>query len=380
MVVFMQDFKKFPFFLFFMFILPFSMQSIEYVYPVAALNQDNLLLIEQKAADNITLWFLDRKTKQLKPGLWSRFNPAGLRLLPDKSGFSFIDNGLVKVKFFHKRSPKTIALDEPLYDISMVQWIDNHRCYVSAKKNNRFGIFQLTIKGDVGCIVENSLADCLYPQKIDNLLFYIERSNNNYRMMSVSYPEGLLCNSDNFSDISDFDTQVEEIIDKQTRKEKKRGVTNKQLIFDFKRQPIAFLHMISSSEGFVLEYDAYVDIKDDIILFSYLHLTKTDNSWYYDQLFSFAIPSVLLLADSPTRLYESILPLLPRHINNTIYFADARHQKNLNIFRYDLGLGTTKQKTFTKSNNRHRFAPFVVNDKLFVGGIFVLEKFIMYIM
>ncbi len=375
----MQDVKKFSVFLFFIFIIPFSMQSIEYVYPVAALNQDNLLLIEQKAADNITLWFWDRGTNQLKPALWSRFNPAGLRLLPDKSGFSFIDNGLVKVKFFHKRSPKTIALDEPLYDISMVQWIDNHRCYVSAKKNNRFGIFQLTMKGDVDCIVENPFADCLYPQKIDNLLFYIERINNNYRLMSVSYPEMSLHNSDNFNAIDDFDTQVQEIIDKQVRKEKKREVTNKQLIFDFKRQPIAFLHMISSSEGFVLEYDAYVDTKDDIILFSYLHLTKTDNSWYYDQLFSFAIPSVLLLADSPTRLYESILPLLPRHINNTIYFADARHQKNLNIFRYDLGLGTTKQKTFTKSNNRHRFAPFVVNGKLFVGGIFVLEKFIMYI-
>ena len=371
----MQDVKKFPVFLFFIFIIPFSMQSIEYVYPVAALNQDNLLLIEQKAADNITLWFWDRRTKQLKPGLWSRFNPAGLRLLPDKSGFSFIDNGLVKVKFFHKRSPKTIALDEPLYDISMVQWIDNHRCYVSAKKNNRFGIFQLTMKGDVDCIVENPFADCLYPQKIDNLLFYIERINHNYRLMSVSYPEMLLCNNDNFNAIDDFDTQVQEIIDKQVRKEKKRRVTDKQLIFDFKRQPIAFLHMISSSEGFVLEYDAYVDSKDDSILFSYLHLMKTDNNWYYDQLFSFAIPSALLLADSSTRLYESILPLLPRHINNTIYFADARHQKNLNIFRYDLDLGTTKQKTFTKSNNRHRFAPFVVNDRLFVGGIFVLDNY-----
>ncbi len=370
----MQDFKKFSVFLFFIFIIPFSMQSTECVYPVAELNQDNLLLIQQKASDNITLWFWNRETNQLKPGLWSRFNPAGPRMLPDKSGFSFVDNGLIKVKFFHKRSPKTIALDEPLFDINMVQWIDNHHCYASAKKNNRFGIFQLTMKGDVDSIVEDPFADCLYPQKIGNLLFYIERINNNYHVMSVSYPEMLLHKSDNFNTIDDFDTKVQKIIDKQVRKEKRRTVTNKQLIFDFKKQPIAFLHMISSSEGFVLEYDAYVDSKDDIILFSYLHLTKTDNSWHYNQLFSFAIPAALLLVDSPKRLYESMLPLLPRHINNAIYFADACHQQNLNIFRYDLNLGITKQKTFTKSNNRHRFAPFVVNNKLFVGGIFVLEK------
>ncbi len=363
----------------FLLLIPFSMQSTEYVYPVAILNQDNLLLIEQKAADNITLWLWNRETKQLKPGLWSRFNPAGLRLLPDKSGFSFIDNGLIKVKFFHKRSPKTIALDEPLYDINMIQWIDNHRCYVSAKKNNRFGIFQLTIKGDVDCIVENPFADCLYPQKIDNLLFYIERINNNYRMMSVSYPKMLLHNTDNFNTIDDFDMQVEEIIDKQVKKEKKRSVNNKQLIFDFKRQPIAFLHMISSTEGFVLEYDAYIDTKDETILFSYLHLTKKGIRWHYDQLFSFAIPASLLLADSPTRLYESILPLLPRHINNAIYYADARNEQNINLFRYDFTVGTTEQKTFVKNNkqrrNQHRFAPFVIDCKLFSGGDFcILEK------
>jgi len=370
----MQDFKKFLFSLFLLLLISSSIQLAEYVYPVAALDQDNLILIQQKATNNILLWFWNKETKQVEQGLWSRFNPAGFRLLPDKSGFSFIDNGLLKVKFFHKRSPKTIALDEPLYDINLIQWIDNDHCYVSAKKNGHFGIFQLSMKGDVDCIVANSFADCLYPQKIDDTLFYIERISNNYRVMSISCPELVCCNSDDSAIIHDFDVQVQKIMDKHTRKEKKKSVRNKQLIFDFKRQPIDFLYMISSTQGFVLEYDAYVDTKDDTILFSYLHLAKKNNTWHYEQLFSFAIPANLLLSDSPTRLYESILPLLPRHIDNAIYFADTRHQQNLNIFRYDLRLGITKQETFTKSKNQHRFAPWIIDDKLFFGGEFMLEK------
>jgi len=361
------------YFLLFTFITFFYIQPIEYVYPVASMDQDNiLLLIQQNAADNITLWFWDVQSKQLRSGLCSRFNPAGLCMLPDKSGFSFVDNGLVKIKFFHKRSPKTIALDEPLYNINLIQWIDSHCCYVSAKKHNHYSIFQLTTEGDVCCLVYNPSGDCLYPQKIDNVLFYIERIKNNYRMMCIPYPKILLHDIDNFNSVSDFDIQVQKILDKQIKKETMEEVNNQQLIFDFKKQPIAFLHMISLTEGFLLEYDAYIDTKDDTILFSYLHLTKNGNTWQHNQLFSFGIPAALLLADSPARLYESILPLLPRHINNAIYFVNV-YKCNLNIFRYDLDSGIVEQKTFVKIKNQHCFTPFVVKDELCFGGTFVLK-------
>jgi len=360
---------KFYFFLFLMFIFFFYIQPMEYLYPVASINQDNtLILIQQKAADNIALWFWDVQTKRLKPGLWSRFNPAGLRMLPDKSGFSFVDNGLVKIKFFHKRSPKTIALDEPLYNINMIRWIDSYRCYVSAKKHNHYGIFQLTTDGDVCCVVYNPSGDCLYPQKIDDVLFYVERIKNNYRIMYVPYPKILLSAIDNFNSVGDFDIQVQKILDKQIKKKTLGEINNRQSIFDFKKQPIAFLYMISLVEGFVLEYDAYIDAKDDTILFSYLHLTKKGSTWQYNQLFSFGIPAALLLADSPARLYESMLPLLPRHVSNAIYFVNV-HEHNLNIFRYDWDLDIVEQKT---TDNQHCFAPFVVRNGLFFGGTLAL--------
>lgn len=346
--------------------ISFTVQTTEYVYPVSVLDHNTILLIQQKMVDNIVLWIWNNKTNTLKSGLLSRFNPANLCLLPDKSGFSFIDNGLLKIKLFYKRSPKTIPLDEPLYDIAMVQWIDNYYCYTSAKNDNYFGIFQLSIKGDVDCIVKIPFADCLYPQKIDDLLFYIERKKNNYRIMSISYPN--IPQNNNFDETTDFDMKVEKIIERQTKKEIENRVINKQLILDFKRQPIAFLHMISDNEGFVLEYDSYIDEKDDTILFSYLHLTKSGDSWHYNQLFSFSIPTLLLLTNSPTRLYESILPLLPRHINNTIYYVDSLQQKYLNIFCYDLNHNKIEQKTFSGKKGKSYFSPFLVDGQLIFGG------------
>jgi hypothetical protein len=348
----------------FMFI-PFYIQSFKYIYPVAVFNQDTLLVIKQKTINSIELGLWDKKTKQLDPVLWSLFNPASLRLLPDKSGFSFIDDGLLKIKFFNKRSPKTIPFDEPLYNISMVEWIDNNYCYASAKKGNHFGIFQLSIQGDVDCIIKNQFSDCLYPQKVDDFLFYIERMNHSYRIISIPYPKVIAKDKDNEN--NNFDIKVQKIIDKQTRKEEKNVVVNKQLIVDFKRQPIAFLHMISANEGFVLEYDSHIDTKDDTILFSYLHLTKNNNNWSYTQLFSFALLTELLLGNSPERLYESILPLLPRHIANGIYYVDAQQDSNLNIFQYDLDLETIKQKT--KETNKHCFAPLLINGQVVFGGM-----------
>ena len=69
--------------------------------------------MHQTEAQETRLWSLNSVTNQYEQLLSSQYNPIGVQLLPDKSGFSFLDNGLIKVKNFLKRSPKTIEIYEP---------------------------------------------------------------------------------------------------------------------------------------------------------------------------------------------------------------------------------------------------------------------------
>ena len=120
-----------------------TMISSEYIYPVASLDEDNILYIHQTSPRSIQLFEWNTITNHTEQILWSLFNPVGIQLLPDNSGFSFIDNGRLRIKAFQKRSPKTIDFDEPIFNINALHWIDEHTCYCSAYYNNLFSLFEL---------------------------------------------------------------------------------------------------------------------------------------------------------------------------------------------------------------------------------------------
>jgi len=315
----------------------------EYMYPVASLNNGSLVLyIHQFSPENIQLFEWNTITNHTEQILWSLFNPAGLQLLPDNAGFSFIDNGRLRIKLFQKRSPKTIDFDEPIFNINTVQWIDEHTCYCSAQHNNYFSLFQLRDDGTMHCLILGDNKDCMYPQKVDTQLFYIERckENNLYRVIQTNYP-----NNGNEASLT-------------------------TLIVDFEDTPIAFLHMCSQVEGFVLEYSKNIDSDCKTSLFFYHHLIKTSNNWEKKLLFSFEIPTYLFLQNSEQRLFESILPLLPRVIDNKIYFVDASETdtNNLELYYYDL-LTMQNNKIIIPNKQGHCFVPMACGDKLCYGGV-----------
>ena len=326
------------------------LQATEYVYPVAC-NKETIFYIHQHTPTNIELFEWNTSTHKSEQILWSLFNPAGLQLLPDNSGFSFIDNGRLRIKLFQRRTPKAIDFDDPLFNINALHWIDEHTCYCSGQSSDNFSIFQLHDDGTMHCLVGEKGKDYMYPQKVDTLLFYIERSTTNnlagdlcYRIMSCMYQTDISCASG-------------------------------ALIIDFQDKPIVFLTMTSHEQGFALEHPRSVDSDSQTTPFSYHRIIKNGDSWSKNLLFSFTIPTNLLLPGD-LRLYESLLPLLPRIIDNKIYFVDCAKNSpyGLEPYYYDLATKLITKIAVPAKKQGHYFVPMLCGKKLYCGGTFQANK------
>ncbi len=364
-----------------------SVKSIEFIYPIASVeNGKTILLIYQKSPTHIELWFWNPKTNHIEQGLWSLFNPAGLQLLPDESGFSFIDNGRIRIKEFYKRSPKSIECDEPLYQVTVIHWIDDATCYLSAKQQDSYAIFQVTTHGTVDCVVASQSGDYMYPQKIEDILFYIERSkikafnaerpydHYQYCIKSVPYPDIPRITDQDLDSPEQREEFVRQLLNEENEVTKSNFVAG-DMILNFENVPIVFLTMISKEEGFVVEHPLFIESKNEIITFAYHRIRKyvsgsSREAWGKERLFSFCIPSQLLITDSSDRLYESLLPLLPKIIGNTIFFVDSSHStcNSLDLFAYNLATKKINQKTHMIGSEEHCFVPLAVGNKFFIGG------------
>ena len=333
--------KLFYYFFYFLFSYISLSFAYEYVYPIASLHNGEIILyIHQESPTNLKLFTWDTASNHKEQMLWSLFNPAGLLLLPDNSGFSFIDNGRLRIQHFQKRSPKTIDFDEPLFNINGLVWINEHMCYCSAQQSNNFALFQLSDDGLMQCLLAEDGKDCMYPQKINDCLFYIERS------IIHDFPKTMHYKIMNYNEI----------------------------IFDFDGIPIIFLTMISSKEGFVIEHPQTIDTNDQAILFTYYHIIKQDNTWHKNYLFHFHIPTNLLLK-SEQQLYESLLPLLPRLIKDKIYFVDCSYNNDffLEPYFYDL-LTKTMKKIILPKKQGHYFVPLLCGERFYCGGTTFSQK------
>jgi len=314
--------------------------ATEYRYPVACLNNGaTIFYIHQHAPMNIELFAWNIHTNTIEPILWSLFNPAGLQLLPNDSGFSFIDNGRLRIKSFQKRSPKTVDFDEPIFNINGLHWIDNDSCYCSGQQGDNFELLLLHNDGTMEYLFKKNKKDCMYPQKVMNTLFYIERSmiDNifNYCIMQCNYMVNN-CSS--------------------------------QLVINFYDKPIIFLHMLSQEEGFVLEYEQNIESSATTTQFLYHHIIKQSDHWEKELLFSFYIPINLLLPGEQ-RIYESLLPLLPQVVENKVYFVNCVQNQNNNLepYYYDLISKTIKTIIVPKKDG-HYFVPMICGDTFYCGG------------
>lgn len=358
--------------LFFSLLCSSLINSTEYLYPVAIHNSEQIYVLYQKSTDHIELWEWNSVTKKASKPLLSTFTPAGIQLLPDGSGFSFVDHDRIRVKSYSKRQPKALEFQEPVYDISLIHWINGESFYFSAKEKERYSIFHGTIYGTCHRIVASKQDDYMYPQRVGNELYYIERGEDNeYAIASVPYPAIPHDECAPCDDPEKFEERVKEIMEGKTELHRSYAdLSQKTVLSYFENHPIAFLQMISDSFGFVIEHPAHINRSDAIIPFTCHSLERTNDEWRSEALFSFDIPASLLVAGSTERLYESILPLLVRYDGHeSLFFTNANKiGSDLNVYRYRLTDREVLKKSHSDERDSMFFSPFCSKYGNWYGG------------
>jgi len=364
-------------FIFFLLLLSPSIAAFcqEFLYPVAVRDNGQVCLIYQKTPTHIELWLWDPGTKRVTQGLLSRFSPAGLTLLPDGRSFSFINNGALMIKQFMKRSPGTVELSQPLYDLSLPNWLDADHCYLSAKQRSRYGVFQIDRCGEVETICWDDIHDYLYPQKVGDHLFCIERTTYRglfqHAIIKIPYPKiepnhnKLTCA---LARIEDGGHQIEE---EDEFSQAKRGAAGRRVALAENVPPVSFLNMLSDQVGYYLSHPAKVGQSSALVEFTYWRLTGDGSKWSSVPLFSFELPTDLLLFNRDTRLYESVLPLLPQRIGQKIIFMSATEGEcgcNVNLYQFDEVTGSVEQMTNARAEGLHYFRPMGVGNGVVCGG------------
>lgn len=355
------------------------MFSEAFLYPVSVVSDQNgqsfICVLQQKSPDSLSLFFWDPGKDVSFRALSPAFIPAGFTLLPDKNGFSFIDNGRIRVKLFEKRSPRSLELYTPLTNITKVSWIDNETFYASAQKGKNYGIFQINIRGEVATIVLRDGVDCLYPCKVGKWLFYIERTKNypSHRVVKVAYPLNLKENA-----FQSFQERIDALMSGDNEHEEYAvQEEDVQSVYEMKtNSPVIFLYMTSKNEGYFIKHSKKIDSKALAIRFFYYQIQRNaqTNVWKKTQLFSFLIPFHLLSPQSENRLYESILPFVPYHYLDSVYYSSSSSYEescSLDIYCYSLSAKNITRKTFSH-DGEYFFSPLVVGQKVFYGG--TMEK------
>ena len=321
----------------------------QFIYPVADFNDGTqLMVLHQKSLDNVELWMWDVSSQRAIKGLSSFLTPANLRMIPSGNGFSFIDQGYIKIKEFAKRSPRTLPIYEPIGLFSSMNWIDEETFYFVAREGDFFQIFQGDMQANISRLTQES-ADALYPQKINSKLFYLKRDMNNY-ITIICQPWNPLAMASS-QDTSQCVTLLKE-----------------------SAQQLCFLRMISEHEGFYLQAPTKKNnTNHDSYEFSCYHLIKNNNDeWSTENIFKFQIPSKYLTG--LTRLYESLEPFLPNYnCKNSVYFVTWHHEQNqFQLQKFDIGtkiIENIDTPSLHKNINQQIFAPYIHHNTMHCGFI-----------
>ncbi len=251
----------------------------QFIYPVADFDHgEQLIVLYQKSLEEIELWFLNPATQYALKGLSSFSIPANVRMLPSGKGFSFIDQGYIKIKEFTKRSARTLSIYEPIGLFSNMHWVDENNFYFVGRQGDFFQIFMSNLQAEVIQITSEKY-DALYPQIIGSNLFFMQRnSENNFNFAIKSIDQ-----------LENNDTQI--------------------VLYGLEGQP-CHLKMLDQEEGLYVQAPTTKDqIYHNCYKFICHHIIKKGTMWTTEPLFEFYIPSKYITGKS--RLYESIEPFLP---------------------------------------------------------------------
>lgn len=308
----------------------------QYIYPVADCdNGDTIITIYQKSAEEIEVWFFDTINGYAQQGLSSFCQPVNIKMMPSGNGFSFIDQGYIKIKEFSKRSAQTLAIYEPIGLFSGMNWIDNENFYFVALQGNFFQIFQGDVQANIVQLTNES-ADALYPCIIDSTLFYIRRDKNKK------------------CDI--------------VKKDWKNGQSLPKVMVPLDHDQSCFLRMTSDQQGFYIQAKHKKNNEDNYQLTCHC-IQNIEDVWADTAIFTLQIPAYYVTG--PTKLYESIIPFLPRYTEKQeIYFSTWDQEYATFILKkYNLKTQCLSDlKPITISEHRTKiFAPYVCNNQIYCG-------------
>jgi len=363
----------------------FVVEAKEFLYPVAVHNNHGVVkiyLVYQKSVEHLELLVWDPVTKETDKGLLSTYTPGVFKILPGGSGFSFVDKGRILVKSFTKRSPKSVAFYAPIDDIALIHWIDDSSFYFMAKESKHYSLFHANAQGDLHVVAKSEYADYMYPQKVDDSLFFLRRvkQGDEYHYSLVAAPYPLIPNYSFENDSSAYE-QIARLNQEQLG-QMVSLVSSEDIepMLDLGEGAASFLTMVSPRQGFYVEHPRVIERSEACVPFSYYQLDKKEQRWEKKKLFSFRLPTHFFLEENEFRLYESLLPLLPRHTKNGIFFTDCYDTNRLKtgIAKYDLKNGSLTYVSSSPSGDivgDAFFAPLCVGAVVFYGGVLLPEDF-----
>ncbi len=338
--------------------------SGQIIYPIASDGQ-KIYTIYYNNNERKEIWAFDFQKKEACKSLFSCHTPSAVKLLPNLAGFSFIQENQLKVKYFHKRSPKTVDFNLSLNDLHSVEWLDLCQCFFSARRlhKNLIMIGEIN-QAEIHVIMEDCFGDALFPKKIEDDLFYVRRVNERYSVIKTKFLNPFVNEDDQVLDfLPDDDDDL--------------------LLLDAGSCKIAGFKMIDQNCGYLVIMNS--DQSDEFIKFSYNKICYNLNraipdpvlakNWHKKHLFDFELKKSILV-DKTNQLNQMVEIFWPEHClvldNSTnltsenIFFTSTANNGTMNIFKYDLASGQISQLT-NASMDEHALRPILVGNKIFYG-------------
>jgi hypothetical protein len=326
-----------------------------YLYPKHLLASTSVILMRQCSPDTLAVVAWDVQANTAQALLPSYYCPVDVCTRPDNNDITFIDNDRVRIKSALKRSARAYDFQYPLYSITSLVWSDSMTLFFTARYRDHSALFKLLCnERETLYMLAEAQTDYLYPQCIGSTLYYIKR---------VLTEDGAWKYSIQCMQITDED---ESLLQDDDAYLQSMSVSDKATLIDFGELPIMHLAMVHPTFGWVIGVPE--DTTTEYITFPCCTVHGYDDGhWDYAYAFSFTVPSAMIVGNGPDRLVESLTPLLPRYICDSLYFCTTAQNGFLGIYQYDLDDKTITRLT-SPAIHTHLFAPIDLGDRIICGG------------
>lgn len=353
----------------------FLISCEQIIYPIATDGQ-KIYSIYQEKNNQREVWALDMQHDKALKSLFSYYLPSAVKLLPNLGGFSFIQSGQLRLKYFHKRSPKTVPFSHIFKDFRSIEWINDYQCYFSARRFNKNVVMIGDINtSEVHTIMEDLFGNALFPQKIDGHLYYVRQINDYYSIIKTDF-------------LNPFEDQ-EMVLDFLKSEED-------LLLCNVGNNKICAFKMINKNLGFfvkILNQDEIAGITN----FSYYKICDISSTraifesvlaknWHQEHLFDFSLSNKILL-NSDDQLEQIVEMFWPEHcliedvntslVSENIFYTSTSFEGTtdctMNIFQYDVSSRQITQQTNAKKNE-HALRPLFFANKIYYGQCLISNK------